>query len=54
MTRQPVNVAYDIENMRGAECPKCGVSLSEWKDEKPYTECPLCGYEDLIRGEWGD
>lgn len=44
----------DTRNLRGAECVECKVSLSEWRDEDPYTECPLCGCKELIRTEWGE
>ncbi len=44
----------DTQNLRGVECVECKVSLSEWKDENPYTECPLCGCKELSRTEWGD
>ncbi len=44
----------DTRSLRGVECGGCQVSLSEWKDEEPYTECPLCGSKYLARTDWGD
>ena len=44
----------DTRYLRGAECAECGVGLSEWNDEDPYTECPLCGCTELHRTEWGE
>ena len=43
----------DTRYLRGVECARCEVGLSEWGDEDPYTECPLCGCEVLYRTEWG-
>ncbi len=43
----------DTRSLRGVECGGCQVSLSEWKDEEPYTECPLCGGTELARTDWG-
>ena len=46
-------VMEDTRSLRGVECGGCQVSLSEWKDEEPYTECPLCGGTELARTDWG-
>ena len=44
----------DTQNLQGVECGNCDTSLSEWRDEEPYTECPLCGSTDLVRTDWGE
>ncbi|KKL79692.1 hypothetical protein LCGC14_2012250 [marine sediment metagenome] len=44
----------DTGNLRSVECKECRVSLSEWKYESVYTECPLCGCKELSRTEWGE
>jgi len=51
---EPKENPADTRYLRGVECGRCRVGLSEWGDENPYTECPLCGCKVLYRTEWGE
>jgi hypothetical protein len=53
LSDEPKEHWADTRYLRGVECGRCEVGLSEWGDEDPYTKCPLCGCEVLYRTEWG-